>query len=169
MSRSPSDDIDPPQRFLISSRAELRAALLQLLGRAQRRLRLAASDLSVFALDHVDPIAALRRHLLERADNRIQLLVDDIAWLDGRAPRLRNLQRDFSHALLIRCTDAQDAIGEDIVAIGDDRDVLLLQPSIGTLGELWCENKPFAQPLVAAFDRRWEHASHNLAAKPLGL
>ena len=160
---------DPPQRVLFSTRAELQAALLLLIGRTRRALRCAAADLSVFALDEVEPVAAMRRLLLAHPENRIQLLVDDTAWLDTRAPRLRNLQRDFLHALLIRRADPQDPIEQDMVVLGDDLDALRLQPTVGITGELWCHNSPFAQPLLAAFDRRWEHASHNLPARPLGL
>jgi hypothetical protein len=161
--------LDPPQRLMIGSRAELEAALLLLLARARRQLRLAAADLSVLALGDLQPVAAMRDVLLADRGNRIHLLVDDMSWLDTRAPRLRSLQRDFSHALLIRCADAQDPVGHDVVAIGDDVDALRLQPTIGILGEMWCHHGPFAQPLIAAFDRRWEHASHNQPSQPLGL
>lgn len=160
---------DPPQRTLIGSRADLEAALLVMITRARQRLRFAAVDLSVLALGEVRPVAALRAVLLADAYNRIQLLVDDMAWLDTRAPRLRGLQRDFPHALLIRCADPQDPVGHDVVAIGDDRDALRLQPTIGILGEMWCHHGPFAQPLGTEFDRRWEHASHNQPSQPLGL
>lgn len=161
--------IDPPQRLLIGSRAELVAALLLLIGRARRQLRFAASDLSVLALADVQPVAALREVLLSHAHSGIHLLVDDMTWLDTRAPRLRSLQRDFAHSLLIRCADPQDPVGHDMVAIGDDRDALRLQPTVGILGELWCHHAPFARPLLAEFDRRWEHASHNQPSQPLGL
>lgn len=160
---------DQPQRVLIGSRAELAAALLLLIGRARRQLRMAAADLSVLALGDLQPVAAMRALLVAHPDNRIHLLVDDMAWLDTRAPRLRSLQRDFSHALRIRCADEQDPVGHDVVAIGDERDALRLQPTIGILGELWCHHGPFAQPLVTEFDRRWEHASHDQPSQPLGL
>ena len=160
---------DPPQRLLIGSRAELEAALLLLIGRTRRQLRIAAADLSVLALSNVQPTTAMRAVLLAHPSNRIHLLVDDKTWLDTRAPRLRSLQRDFSHALLIRCADPQDPVGHDVVAIGDDLDALRLQPTVGILGELWCHHGPFAQPLLTEFNRRWEHASHNQPSQPLGL
>ena len=160
---------DPPQRMLIGSRADLQAALLHLIGRARRQLRFAAADLSALALGDERPATALREMLLGRPGNRIRLLVDDMAWLDARAPRLRSLQRDFSHALLIRCADVQDPVGHEVVAIGDDADALRLQPTVGIVGELWCHHGPFAQPLASEFDRRWEHASHDQPSQPLGL
>jgi len=160
---------DPPQRLRIGSRAELEAALLLLIGRARRQVRMAAADLSALSPGDLQAATAMRAVLLAHPDNRIHLLVDDMAWLDTRAPRLRSLQRDFSHALRIRCADPQDPVGHDVVAIGDDLDALRLQPTIGVLGEMWCRNGPFAQPLIAEFDRRWEHASHDQPSQPLGL
>jgi hypothetical protein len=161
--------VDPPQRLLIGSRADLEIALLHLIGRTRRQLRFAAADLSVLALGDVRPVTAIRAVLLAHPGNHIQLLVDDMAWLDTRAPRLRALQRDFSHALLIRRADPQDPVGHDVVGMGDERDVLRLQPTVGIRGELWCHHSPLAQPLISEFDRRWEHASHNQPSQPLGL
>jgi len=160
---------DPPQRLLINSRADLQAALLQLIGRARQQLRLAALDLAVFALGDLQVVTALRSVLVAHPNNRIRLLVDDMAWLDNRAPRLRSLQRTFPHALLIRRADPQDPVGGDVVAIGDDLDALRLQPTRGIVGELWCRHGPFAQPLITEFDRRWERATHNQPPQPLGL
>jgi len=169
MSSRPEQPDDPPQRLLIESRAELASALLGLIGRARRQLRLAAADLSILAPADLAPVAAMREMLLSHSACRIRVLVDDMSWLDARAPRLRNLQLDFPHALLLRCADTQDPVGEDVVAIGDDLDALRLQPTVGIVGEYWRRHGGFAQPLIAEFDRRWEHASHNQAAKPLGL
>jgi hypothetical protein len=160
---------DPPQRLRIGSRAELEAALLLLIGRARRQVRMAAADLSALSAGDLQVATAMRAVLLAHPDNRIHLLVDDMAWLETRAPRLRSLQRDFSHALRIRCADPQDPVGHDVVAIGDDLDALRLQPTIGVFGEMWCRNGPFAQPLITEFDRRWEHASHDQPSQPLGL
>ncbi len=161
--------VDRPQRVLVSSRAELHTALQVLIGRTRRRLRCLASDLSVLALSDMRTVAALREVLLAHVDNRVQLLVDDMAWLDTQAPRLRNLQRDFPHALHIRCADPQDPVGEDVVAIADDRDALRLQPTVGITGELWCNNVPFVQPLASGFDRRWQRGAHDQPVAPLGL
>ena len=46
---------------------------------------------------------------------------------------------------------------------------LELRATRTTSGALWLHHKPHAQPLIAAFDRRWNAAGHNLPASPLGL
>jgi hypothetical protein len=160
---------DPPRQSAIGSRAELEAALLQLIGRARLQLRIASADLSVLALGDMRPVDAMRAMLVTHPTSRIHLLVDDMAWLDARAPRLRSLQRSFSHSLLIRRSDRQDRVGHDVVAIADDRDALRLQPTVGIRGELWCDSGTIARPLISEFDRRWERATHNQPSQPLGL
>ena len=160
---------DPPQQLAIGSRAELEAALLQLIGRVRLQLRMASTDSSVLALGDMRLVDAMRSMLVSHPSGRIHLLVDDMAWLDTRAPRLRSLQRSFSHSLLIRRSDRQDQVGHDVVAIGDDRDALRLQPTIGIRGELSIDSGTLARPLISEFDRRWERATHNQPSQPLGL
>jgi len=160
---------DPPPQLSIGSRAELEAALLLLIGRVRLQLRIASTDMSVLALGDLRMVDAMRSVLVSHPNSRVHLLVDDMAWLDTRAPRLRSLQRSFSHSLLIRRSDRQDPVGHDVVAIGDDRDALRLQPTIGIRGELRCDSGTVARPLISEFDRRWERAAHNLPSQPLGL
>jgi len=153
----------------ITSRAELKAGVQLLLERAQKQVRAAASDLSVFELGSIDSVSAMRRLLKSSRLARVHLMVDDMRWLDTLAPRLRALQRDYPHALLIRRADFHDRVGEDMFMVGDGRDGLRLQSTLGTLGEMWSNDGPALQALVSAFERRWERATHDQAAKPLGL
>jgi hypothetical protein len=162
-------DLEPPQYRHITSRAELRESLQLLLDRATSQVRIAAIDLSVFDLGSADAVSSLRRLLTSSRFARVHLLADDMHWLDTGAPRLRALQRDYPHALLIRCADFHDRIGDDSFAIGDHRDALRLQATRGTLGELWSNNGPFLRELLSGFERRWDRATHDQAAKPLGL
>lgn len=160
---------DTPQRVLIESRVDLRASVLLLILRARRELRLAATDLALFSLADQEVCAGLRTMLLANRSCRVRLLVDDLTWLETRAARLRALQREFSHALLIRRADPEDPVGEERIAIGDATDALRLRPTMSLNGELWCNNAPFVQPLAATFERCWQHAAHNVAVVPLGL
>lgn len=162
-------DRDPPQRGLIESQADLGTALLLLATRARHQLRIESADLSVFALGDPDLCAALRALLLGASGSRVLLLADDLQWIDTRAPRLRALQRQFSHALLLRHANRDDPVADSMVVIGDDVDAIRLRPGPAVNGDLWCNNAPFVQPLAAAFDRRWQHAVHNQPVVPLGL
>lgn len=168
----PSDILldDPaPQRVLITSRAELHEAVGVAIRVARRTLRILHRDLSVFNLSTVDATEALSRLLLGDRNARVRLLVDDPAWLDTRAARLRQLQQRFPHALELRVACQDDPVADDGHVLADDHTAVDLRPSPVARGDLWLHNQPHAQPRIAAFDRRWEAASHNLPVSPLGL
>jgi hypothetical protein len=161
---------DPaPQRVLITSREELHQAVGVAIRVATRTLRFLHRDLSVFDLSSIDATEAISRLLLGDRNARVRLLVDDPAWLDTRAARLRLVQKRFPHALELRVASEDDPVGDDAQVLADDHTVLDLQPTRTARGDLWLRNGPHAQPRIAAFDRRWEAGSHNLPVSPLGL
>ena len=161
---------DPtPQRVLIDSREELHEAVRVALGSGRRVVRALHRDLSVFDLSSIAATESLRQLLLGDRSARIRLLVDDAAWLETRAPRLRLLQRRFPHALELRVASDEDPVGEDACVLVDEHASLELRATRTTSGSLWLHHAPHAQPLIAAFDRRWNAAGHNLPASPLGL
>lgn len=161
---------DPaPQRVLIESRRDLLDAVDVALRVGQRSLKFLDRDLSVFDLSSIAATEALHRLLLAHCNARVRMLVDDPTWLDSRAARLRRLQREFPHALEMRVASPDDPVGDDTAVLADDHAALQLRPTPVARGDLWLHNKPHAQPLVSAFDRRWEAGAHNLPVTPLGL
>jgi hypothetical protein len=158
-----------PQRALITSRKELQQAITVLLSVGQRLLRCLHRDQAVFELSSLAATDAMTRLLLAHRNARVRILVDDPDWLDTRAARLRRLQQRFPHALELRVASFDDPVGDDTCLIADDHAVLQLQPAATARGDLWLNNKPHAQPVIAGFDRRWEAAAHNLPVVPLGL
>ncbi|HET9023680.1 MAG TPA: hypothetical protein VFN64_03850 [Burkholderiaceae bacterium] len=161
---------DPtPQRVLIASRDELYEAVRVALRVGTRSVRVLHRDLSVFDLTSPEVIEALRRMVLGHRSARVRMLVDDAAWLESRAARLRLLQRRFAHALELRVASTEDPVGDDAWVLVDDHVSLELRPTSTASGNLWLHHKPHAQPLLAAFDRRWAAAGHNLPVSPLGL
>lgn len=163
----PSDS--KPQRTLITSRAELQSGVLQTIGVATRRLLCIHSDLSIFDLSQREATELLAKFLLAHRNARARLLVDDSSWLDTSAARLRALQQRFPLALEMRVASLDDPVGDDATMIADEATVLDMRPTTQARGDLWMNNKPHAQPLVSAFNRRWEAAAHNLPVVPLGL
>ena len=158
-----------PVKMLVGSRAELDGAVLMVLGAARHIVRCAAADLSIFSLARPTAIDVLRALLVSNRINTVRLLVDDPAWIESRGGRLKLLQRGFSHALQIRVADREDAVGVDRLILGDDCHALQLRDAPIIHGELWLHHRPYAQPLLAAYDRRWDRAAHNIAVTPLGL
>ncbi|MGH6609203.1 MAG: hypothetical protein ACRECQ_03015, partial [Burkholderiaceae bacterium] len=129
----------------------------------------AHSDLSIFDLSRREVVELLSKFLLAHRNARVRLLVDNSGWLDTQAARLRALQQRFPLALEMRVASLDDPVGDDTTLIADDSTVLDMRPSAQARGDLWLNNKPHAQPIVAAFNRRWEAAAHNLPVVPLGL
>jgi hypothetical protein len=158
-----------PERALITSRAETHEAVLIALGVAERTIRCLHRDLGVFDLGSVAAEERLHRLLLSHRSARVRMLVDDATWLESQAPRLRALQRRFPHALEMRVAATDDPVGDDTILLADDHAALELKPTTVARGDLWLHNKPHAQPLAAAFERRWNAGGHNLAVVPLGL
>jgi len=162
-------DSGTPERALITSRAEKVEAVMIALGLASRNVRCLHRDISVFDLGSVAATESLQRLLLGHRSARVRLLVDDTAWLEGHAPRLRALQRRFPHALELRVASADDPVGDDACLLVDDHATLALKPTAAARGDLWLHNKPHAQPYATAFERRWNAGGHNIAVVPLGL
>lgn len=162
------DDI-APQRALITSREELHQAVRVVLAVSRRTLRILHRDLSVFELSTTESTEALRRLLFGDRSARVRILVDDAHWLDTRAARLRLLQQRFPHALELRVASPSDPVGDDAWMLADRHAQLELSATPATRGSLSLYHEQRAQPLVAAFDRRWEAAGHKLPVIPLGL
>ncbi len=161
---------DPaPQRVLINTRDELHEALRIALRSGRRTVRALHRDLSAFDLSSIDSTESLRQLLLGDRSARIRLLVDNAAWLETRAARLRLLQQRFPHALELRVASGEDPVGDDACVLVDDHVTLELRATRATSGAIWLHHKPYAQPLIAAFDRRWNAGGHNLAVYPVGL
>jgi hypothetical protein len=168
----PSDllpDDPSPQRVLIGSRAELREAVDLAVRAGRHALRVAHRDLAVFDLSSIAATEGLARLLLGRRSARVRLLVDDPRWLEVGAARLRGLQQRFPHALELRVASTDDPVGDDAWLLADDHLALELRPTAAMHGDLRIHNEPHAQPLIAAFDRRWDAAAHNLPVSNLGL
>lgn len=158
-----------PQRVLLQSRADITPAVLALIRRAQRQIRCLDHDLSVFDLALVGTVDALHAYLHASRNAHVRLLMDDTTWLDAHASRLKLLQRQLSHAIEMRRAITDDPVADDAALIADDAHVLVLSRSAHGLGEIWFNSEPRTQPLVTAFDRRWDAGAHNLPVAPLGL
>ena len=161
---------DPrPQRAWVTSRHELPRAVALMLDGAQRIIRAMHRDLARFELSTIAATERIERFVLAHRRARVRLLVDEVAWLETGAARLRRLQRFFPHAIEVRVASEDDAVGDDACLLADARHALLLIPTAQALGQLWVHHEPHVQTWASLFDRRWDAAAHNLPVAPLGL
>jgi len=157
-----------PQRRIISARAELAAAVDEVLALRPRLVRIAARDGAVFALEARRLVDALEALLHADKQARVRVLVDDPQWLETRAPRLKQAQRRYPHAIELRQASTDDPVGDDLHFIADAHSIDIRAGRLVS-GDLWINNRSRAQPLAGTFDRRWAAAAHNLPVSPLGL
>ena len=90
-----------PERLLLSTRREYLDALEQLIGLAQRELRILDADLFHLQLDSTRTSDLLREFLLRGRDNRLCIAVHDTEHLRNHCPRLLELLRCFSERMFI--------------------------------------------------------------------
>jgi hypothetical protein len=166
---SPAASHIPPERSLVDSKAGLARTVDRLLALPARSLRIASPDGSLFDLASRRLVDAMERLLLADRLAQIRILVDDPAWIEAKAARLKLLQRRFPHALLLRTACVDDPVGEEGQMLADDLHRLVVKPGRLIAAELWLNNRPQAQAVLAEFDRRWTCAAHNMAVHPLGL
>jgi hypothetical protein len=157
-----------PQRRIISARAELAAAVDEVLALRPRLVRIAARDGAVFALEARRLVDALETLLHADKQARVRVLVDDPQWIETRAPRLKQAQRRYPHAIELRQASTDDPVGDDLHFIADAHSIDIRAGRLVS-GDLWINNRSRAQPLAGTFDRRWAAAAHNLPVSPLGL
>lgn len=158
-----------PQRALIQSRAHLAEAVNAVLGLARISLCCMHHTLEPLGLASARATQTLEAAFKAHPALQVRLLVDDPHWLDTQAPRLRALHRHMTHALHLRCANPSDPVGQACTIIADQQHILNLEIGRLVKGDLWLAHPLNAQPLEAAFDRRWEQAGYNLPAQPLGL
>lgn len=158
-----------PQRRLIGTRAELAAMVDEVLALRPRTVRIAAADGAPFQLGTPRVVDALLGLLRADRHARVRVLLDDAQWVEARAARLKHAQRLYPHALELRVASTDDPVGEDLHLLADALHSITVRAGRLVSGEVWLNNQPRAQPLVSAFDRRWDTAAHNLPVAPLGL
>jgi hypothetical protein len=158
-----------PQRRWLTSRAEVAAQLDILLALSAGEVCVADHDLALFALSTRSVVERFERLLVGQRSARILLLVDDVTWLERDAPRLRAMQRQFPHALRMRQAAGDDTVGEERVAIFDERHVIDAQPTRHGIADAWQHHPLRAQAARRVFERRWQAAAHDLPVVPLAL
>lgn len=166
---SMGDTLPAPSREWLETRSQVADAVHTTVSLARLNVACADADGAAFDLGSRSTVELIERLLLDHANSRVRILVDDPEWLERGAPRLRLLQRRFPHALRLRVADIEDAVGDDRALIADHVHFVLLRPHAQHLGERWTQHALRAAQLLEGFDRRWERAAHDLPVQPLGL
>ena len=149
--------------------AEYQAALEQVIAAARHSIRIHDRNLEAGGFNASELYERLRGFCLTGAGQRIEILLDDTAYVRKQCPRLATLLRDFSHVVEIRVTEAGSARPDYGFAVADRHAMLKRFDKDATRGQFDLDDPASAVLLYQQFDQLWQRASAGVAATTLGL
>jgi hypothetical protein len=159
----------PPRTVELASLAEQIAAIDELIGLAQRRIRVFDQDLSQTGWNQAARIDRLATFLRETRGRRLDIIVHDTHYLESACPRLLGLLRTYSFAITIYRTGTEAKLATDPLVVVDDRHYLHrfhFEQSRAAMGV----NQPDqTRPLATRFEEIWATGEPGLNATVLGL
>jgi hypothetical protein len=144
-------------------------AIDRVLALAQRNVRIFDRDLEHLGYNTPSRIELLRAFLVSNRGNRLQIVVHDIAYLEGRCPRMVLLLKQFSHAVQIHQTLEHARHAADPLLLVDDAHYLHRFHVDDTRALLALADPQGAEPLLERFREIWDASQPGLSATTLGL
>ncbi len=148
---------------------EYQAALDQLIAAAHHRLRIHDRDLQAGDFNSSERYERLRGFCLAGGARRIEILLDDIAYVQKQCPRLMTLLRDFSHVVEIRQTEADSERPTCSFALADRSAWLKRLDKDALSGQFDLDDAASAALLHQQFDQLWQRSIASVSATTLGL
>jgi hypothetical protein len=161
-------DTPTPHRTPILGNAAYEAALDDVLGRAQKTVRIFENALGA-GYNSTRRAELLRSFLLANRRNRLQVVVHDAQSLDRNCPRLLNLLRVHAHAISIHETHQAARTVYDPFAIVDERHYVHRFHFEEMRGLLAVDDPLGTHPFIERFAEIWEASSPAVSATTLGL
>ncbi|MFZ5558845.1 MAG: hypothetical protein ACOZDY_19360 [Pseudomonadota bacterium] len=161
--------MEGPHHERLESIREYVDAIDRVLGFAQCNVRIFDRDLEHLGYNAPGRIELLRAFLLLNRSNRLQVVVHDIAYLEGRCPRMTLLQKQFSHAVQIHQTLEHARHAADPLLLVDDAHYLHRFHMDGSRALLALADPQGAEPLLQRFNEIWDASRPALSATTLGL
>ena len=149
--------------------ADYLAALDALITTAQWRLRFYDATLEKAGLNALARYQQLRAFCLGNPQRRIEILLDDPAYVQTHNPRLMSLLRDFSHVLEIRQTDSESERPAYAFALADRGGWLKCFDKNAHPGEWAGDDAASAVLLHQTFEQLWQRSIPNVSVSTLGL
>lgn len=155
------------QDFQTSS--EYQTALDQVFAAARQRIRLYDATLDKGGFNGKARYETLRDFCLAGNRRRVEILLDDPAYLQQHCARLMALLRDFPHIIEVRQVDT-DSGPPDVSFVLADRSVWLKRfDKAAYPGQLDPDDARSAALLHQQFDHLWQRAVASVSVTPLGL
>ena len=144
-------------------------ALDQLVTTAEHSIRIYDHDLQAGDFNSRALYARLHDFCLAGGARRIEILLDDAAYVQKRCPRVMTLLRDFSHVIEIRQTDPDSERPNYRFALGDRGAVLKRFDKDAMHAQFDPDDVASAAMLHQQFDHLWQHTIASVSATTLGL
>jgi hypothetical protein len=158
-----------PRTVGLASIAEQIAAIDELIGLAQQRIRVFDQDLSQMGWNQAPRVERLGAFLRGPQGRRLDIIVHDTSYLESTCPRLLALLRNYGHAMTIYRTGPEARHATDPLLLVDDRHYLhrfhFEQPR-ATMGT---DQPEATRPLAQRYDEIWATGEPGINPTVLGL
>jgi hypothetical protein len=161
--------VPAPRIVTLTSISEQVAAMDELIGLAQRRIRVFDHDLSQMGWNAAERMSRLGFFLRGTRGRRLDIIVHDTTYLEASCPRLIELLRTHSYAVTIYRTGPEARHAADPLLIVDDQHYLhrfhIEQPRA-----TMAVNQPEqTRPLAQRYEEIWATGEPGVNATVLGL
>jgi hypothetical protein len=166
---SSADPQQQPRTIELATVAEQAAAIDQLIGLAERRIRVFDQDLSQMGWNQPTRTDRLAQFLRGTRGRRLEVIVHDTHFLESACPRMLSLLRTYSYAMTIYRTGAEAKLATDPLVIVDDRHYLHRFHFERSRAAMGIDQPEQTRPLATRFDEIWATGEPGLNATVLGL
>jgi hypothetical protein len=152
---------------LVDGRVDFQEAVLELVARTRRTLRLVDRDLADWALERPAVIAGIER-ILETPGASVQVVVARTDFLEREAPRLTTVRRRYADRFFVRVAPAASPPTEGLL-LGDASHVLRRASPDAWRGRIELASPMAAEPWLRKFAALWGECEIELPLTTLGL
>ncbi|HEX7272096.1 MAG TPA: hypothetical protein VF420_08100 [Casimicrobiaceae bacterium] len=163
------DSAAAPRVVELATIAEQTAAIDELIGLAERRIRVFDQDLAQTGWNQPGRIERLAAFLRAVRGRRLDIIVHDTHYLESAAPRLLGLLRTYSHAITIYRTGDEARLAADPLLIVDERHYLHRFHYERPRAAMGVNQAEQTRPLATRFEEIWATGQPGLSATVLGL
>lgn len=158
-----------PRTVALTTVAEQAAAIDELIGLAQRQIRVFDQDLSETGWNDAGRMAQLGGFLRGMRGRRLDIIVHDTAYLERSCARLVALLRAYSYAVTIYRTGPEARHASDPLVIVDAAHYLHRYHFEQPRATLAIHQPEQTRPLAMRFDEIWATGEPGISATTLGL
>ena len=154
---------------LITCWADHDLALREVVSRASMSLRIYDEDLSRLQLEQPEISEILRRYLISRDSDILQIIVRNAGPFKRNSPRLMNLLSDYPERMCVYESPEGLAMLNDAFLIADDKHALIRFHKDNVRSKLILDTPEECQPYVNRFQEILNEGGEQISATTLGL